>query len=70
MPVGGSLVTLGYDEHGKVIQQEVSMGNFERGVDKLFKPNTVAGKKYKKSVKQAGQKLSTAKKLRNAASPK
>ena len=44
------------------------MGNFERGVEKKFKGDNVAAKKYKANVKQAASRLSQASKLRKKAS--
>lgn len=44
------------------------MGNFERGVEKKFKGDKAAGKKYKTNVKQAASRLSQAAKLRKKAS--
>ena len=44
------------------------MGNFEKGVEKKFKGETAAAKKYKANVKQAASRLSQASKLRKNAS--
>lgn len=43
------------------------MGNFEKGVDKKFKGDKAAGKKYTTSVKQGANRMSQAAKSRKKA---
>jgi hypothetical protein len=52
----------------KLLEREASMGNFEKGVEKKFKGDKVAGKKYEKTVKQGASKLSQAAKQRKKTS--
>jgi hypothetical protein len=51
-----------------VLIREVPMGNFERGVEKKFKGDKVAERKYKTNVKQGASRLSQAAKLRKKTS--
>jgi hypothetical protein len=66
-------VLIGFYEDDPVTKQSASkrrfpMGNFERGVEKKFKGDKVAERKYKTNVKQGASRLSQAAKLRKKAS--